>query len=74
MSPPPNNKRRYIAFDPSAGYPTGPNLYYECLMCGGVVPSIPAIVMSCDCGNIEVNVADARMYVEDDKHMKLYTE
>ncbi len=32
--------------NPSAGYPVGHDLYYECLRCGDVIPSLPFVLIS----------------------------
>jgi hypothetical protein len=44
--------------------PTGGDIYYECLECGGVVSSVPHIRAACACGNLhgnsgKVNIRDA---------------
>ena len=66
------NNRRYISFDPHAGYPTGRNLYYKCLVCGDELPSIPPEPVSCTCQNIDIDVYSARMAVKDHSKIWLY--
>ena len=34
-------QRKYIDFDASAGYPAGPQIRYECGICGVILPSMP---------------------------------
>lgn len=38
-------KRCYLEFDPLKGYPVGKNIYYECGICGDVIPSMPKVVV-----------------------------
>lgn len=66
------NNRRYISFDPNAGYPTGRNLYYECFVCGDELPSIPPEPVSCSCRNIHIDVDYGRMAVKDHSKIRLY--
>jgi len=46
-------KKEYIDYDPAGGHPAGDGLYYECVLCGGVVSSLPEPdVETCPCGNL----------------------
>jgi hypothetical protein len=44
--------RQYIALQPGTNPPFGDHLYYECLGCGCVLPSVPETATTCRCGNI----------------------
>ena len=45
--------KKYIEYDQSRGHPSDCNLFYECVLCGGLVSSldVPAIE-DCPCGNL----------------------
>jgi len=34
------SERKYLPLDPSEGFPSERGVFFECLECGGVVPSI----------------------------------
>jgi hypothetical protein len=53
--------RTYISFDPSRGWPAGSTVYYECLHCGEVIPSLPPDSIDCACGNIGIDVDYGRL-------------
>lgn len=44
--------------------PKGKDLYYRCLECGAVVPSLPSDNTGCDCGNIFIDKDYLRLIVE----------
>jgi hypothetical protein len=64
--------RKYLSFDPAAGYPAGRRIRYECLVCGVTLPSIPAHTDSCRCENIVVDVDAGRVAVKVPGQMKAY--
>ncbi len=49
--------RMYHQFDAAKGYPAAKNLYYECAVCGNVVPSMPGKQVSCKCQNVAVDAS-----------------
>lgn len=50
--------------------PRGPDLYYRCKICGGVVPSQPKVSVACGCGNIVIDVDYFRLAVEHSKEFQ----
>ena len=66
-------KRTYLKMDPSAGYAAGSNLFYECVRCGGVVPSRPPNSTHCECRNIMIDVDYGRIKVQDHTKTKLFS-
>ena len=69
-----NSSKRYVEFDPKLGYPRGPHLYYECLNCGGVLPSMPKDNDCCSCYNIRIDVEVGRFAVKDGGKIKLFSK
>ncbi len=69
-----NSKREYRAFDPNSGYPTGPDLFYECLRCGRVLLSSPAECIQCDCRNIVIDVDYGRIAIRDVAQARLFAK
>lgn len=69
-----NNKRTYHDFNPSSNYPADENLFYECLRCGDVLPSLPKNSVECTCKNIAIDVGYGRIIVKDHKSIKLFSE
>ena len=65
--------RKYQAIEPDKGYPAGKNLYYECLVCGDVIPSIPDDDTSCKCRNIMIDVGFSRMVIDDPKKARFFS-
>ena len=66
-----NTKRIYIDFDPSKGFPAGKSLYYECLRCGELIPSIPDNFASCECGNLRIDGDAGRVSASDESKLRL---
>jgi hypothetical protein len=64
--------RQYLTFDPSKGYPANKDLYYECLKCGDVIPSIPKTETDCKCRNIMIDVGFSRMDIQDPAKVRLF--
>lgn len=69
-----NSKREYRAFDPNFGYPTGPDLFYECLRCGRVLASRPGDSTSCECRNIVIDVDYGRIAIRDVGQARLFAK
>jgi len=65
--------RRYFPIDPAKGFPVGKNLYYECLLCGGVIPSMPDDDTRCKCRNIRIDVGFSRIVIDDPKNARLFS-
>ena len=66
-------KKIYHSYDPERGYPAGSNLYYECLKCGDIVPSLPIDNIFCSCRNIAIDVDYGRISIKDHSLIKLFS-
>lgn len=49
----------------TATIPRGKDIYYHCLKCDSVVPSVPKDNVGCDCNNIFIDRDYVRLAVED---------
>ncbi len=69
-----NNEKDYIPFDNTLGkgYPTGKKLFYECVKCGDILPSLPKDCISCSCRNIRIDVFAGRLVVENHNFFKIF--
>lgn len=65
-------KRTYISLDPAKGWPAGSDVYYECLRCGEVIPSLPAGSRECACGNIAIDVEYGRFVTDDVSQVRAF--
>ncbi len=45
--------------------PKDKNLFYRCLSCRGVIPSIPKDNVGCECGNIFIDIDYWRLVIRD---------
>lgn len=66
--------RQYLTFDSNEGYPASSDLYYECMICGFVVPSMPSESTHCDCRNIMIDADYGRIVIQDHSKVRLFTE
>lgn len=57
--------RQYIAADISQGYPAGIDMYYECMRCSDIIPSLPDNSTYCSCRNIAIYPEDYRMNIDE---------
>jgi len=64
--------KRYVKFDPSKGYPSGKDLFYECLRCGVAIPSRPTESIHCKCRNIMIDVECGRLGIDDHSKARLF--
>jgi hypothetical protein len=64
--------RAYHQFDAAKGYPVAKNLYYECSVCGNVIPSMPGKQVSCKCQNVAVD-ASGHPTVHNHEKVKLFS-
>jgi hypothetical protein len=69
-----SKQRHYREFDPANGYPAATNLFYECLICGEVVPSLPNDSVACNCKNIMVDIDYGRLSIQDASKSRLFSE
>ena len=65
--------RTYTSFDPLQGYPAGTDLYYECGICGDVLPSLPKDSIMCSCKNITIDADYGRISIRDHGMIKLFS-
>ncbi len=63
--------KTYVDIDPQAGYPRGPDLFYECQICRSMLSSMPNDNIHCACLNIRIDVEAGRMAVRDQSRIKL---
>jgi hypothetical protein len=66
-------KRIYLSFNPKKGYPAKSNLYYECLKCGYIMPSLPQDSGSCICKNITIDIHYGRIDIKDHSATRLFS-
>jgi hypothetical protein len=52
-----------------ASVPTGRNVFYLCLRCRNIVPSLPPVPSSCECRNVSVDPDAGRGGARDPKMM-----
>jgi hypothetical protein len=61
-----------IPIDPEQGYPSGNDLFYECLRCGDIVPTTPTGNTGCACDNLQIDVDNGRVVVSSHSHLRLF--
>ena len=66
--------REYLNFSPSAGYPAGSDIFYECECCGSIIPSLPKDSIHCECRNIMIDVDYGRVSIHDISCIRLFRE
>jgi hypothetical protein len=64
--------REYIAIAPGQLYPFAKDIYYECLICGDVIPSTPDDSLSCKCDNVIIDAPQGRMNTADPTRVRLF--
>ena len=55
----------------TADIPKDDDLYYHCLDCGGIIPSVPNDNIGCDCGNVFIDKDYWRLVVADLSKMEV---
>ncbi len=65
--------REYQGFDSAKPHPVGSNLFYECGVCGHVVPSTATKDVSCKCQNVMVDADAHRIEIRDGAKVKLFS-
>ena len=63
----------YRAFDPTKQYPAEKNLFYDCLVCGNTIPSLPRRNVSCKCRNIQIDAGSGRIEIRDHAKVRLFS-
>jgi len=66
--------KRRIYLNPVAGYPAGPDIFYECSRCKDVIASEPEDGIGCSCKNIFIDVDAGRVSVRDESMMQIFRE
>ncbi len=69
-----DKKRTYKAIDPDKSYPSGAHAFYQCELCGDVVPSSPKASVHCRCRNIRIDADAGRIAIRDHAHAKFFYE
>jgi hypothetical protein len=46
----------------------GKDIYYKCILCGSILPSMPKDNVGCNCGNIFIDIDFARLAIDDYKN------
>ena len=64
--------KNYLDIDTANGYPAGEKIWYECLICGVTLPSIPPHSIACTCRNVIVDVDAGRVSVKDLSRFKAF--
>ena len=52
-------------FTRTSEIPKDQGLYYRCLDCGGIIPSVPAKNIGCECGNVFIDKDYWRLIIAD---------
>jgi len=65
-------KKEYITFNPDLGWPSGFDLYYECLRCNDIIKSTPSNNTNCKCGNIFIDVDSGRLSINRKFKIRLF--
>ncbi len=68
----PEIARTFIPYDPSQGYPTGDDLFFECLFCGTIVPTLPGDNTGCPCGNLRIDADYGHAMVRNRGYLRLF--
>ena len=70
-----SSNKNYIEFkvNQPTGYPAGKNIFYECLICGGIIESKPKHFSECDCQNITVDSSGGRLSISDHDKFKIFS-
>lgn len=55
----------------TASVPKDDDIYYRCLDCGGVIPSVPRRNVGCNCGNIFIDRDYWRLVVANMKRLEV---
>lgn len=66
--------KNYVEYDPSAGHPAGEDLYYECQLCGGIIPSLPPDSVGCACSNLFIDKDYGRLVIRQPDSVKLFMD
>ena len=65
--------REYQRLDSGNPHPVGGNLFYECGICGNVIPSKPTKEVGCKCRNILVDADSRRIEIRDRAKVKVFS-
>ena len=66
-------KKIYAKVDFKKGYPVGRDLFYECEICGDVLPALPSDEFArCKCKNITIDISSARIGAKDESKVRVF--
>lgn len=65
--------KEFLDYDLSgqSGYPSSPDLYFECTRCGDEIPTAPPDNAYCQCRNVIVDVEAGRVSIKSPSEVKL---
>lgn len=67
--------KKYLEVNFKKGYPSGKSIFYECQICGDIIPSLPKNeVAECTCKNVLVDISSARIGTRDESKVKVFEE
>ncbi len=58
-------------YSDTACVPKGENIWYKCLNCGEMIPSVPEDNLGCKCGNVFIDKDCWRLIVSDFRKLKV---
>ena len=67
-------KKKRVPVSKFWGCTVSPNVFYECVICGKIIPSVPEHSMGCDCRNIQIDVDAGRLHIGDDDSVFVFKE
>jgi hypothetical protein len=65
--------RIYQSFAPGENLPVGENIFYECLTCGNVVPSLIKNSAGCKCQNITIESVGRQPAIRNSEKIKVFS-
>ena len=68
-------QREYLDYPITEGYqPTGPQLFYECQICGVSIPTLPTENVHCECENIFIDFDAGRLSIRQHDKVRAFRE
>lgn len=66
--------KTYLSIPRDSGFPRAEDVFFECLRCGDILPSMPDDDCGCTCRNMVIDVAYGRLAIEDRNQFRAYIE
>jgi len=66
--------KNYIDFNSLDAYPAGDSIFYECLVCGSTIPSLPQHAIACKCRNLILDTDAGRIAVKSTDKIKAFSK